>query len=611
MTAKMVLACILAVAVCAAWIRLILWRRSALASAPASPVWRFATLMALQPVWAALLFLGLFPPGHPVVGGVLTVVTANARGPVTGVHPIAMPETSVAGIERAPDLGTALRRYPDTRRIRVLGDGLTGRDRDAARGLAIDFTPGSPRPGLTSLTPPTPVAPGMRFQTGGHVAGLSDAVIELLDPAGRVTDTQKVDADGRFVVSGTVRAAGLATFVVRVRDRAGRIVEQADLPVRIQADAAPRLLILAGAPGPEVKYLRRWSTDAGFVVNTQMSAGGGIQLGDPALAINSATLRQFDVAVIDDRSWAGLGGERQAVLAAVRGGMGLVLRTGGPLDGPGRAAWRSLGFSLTGPDTLSPMALPPVADQAIARTRSGIGGADAPAGLDMGDAVIPELSRLAITPGGDATVPLIRDAGGATLSAWRAQGLGRIAVFTGVDSYGLTLTGHVDLYGDWWSAMLSTVARPVGGAPIVNGIAWVGDRMTLCGLSNQARVQRPDGAATTLIADPAAAGCAGFWPAASGWHLLRTSGPNGAERVSPFFAQPADRLAGVRAARDRDATLMLGRSASAATSTAEARTQSGPSWPWLLAWLLVGSFLWWFERSTLGRTVPRAAPAGA
>jgi hypothetical protein len=289
--------------------------------------------------------------------------------------------------------------------------------------------------------------------------------------------------------------------------------------------------------------------------------------------------------------------------------MGLVLRTSGPLDGPGRAAWRSLGFALNGPDSLSPIALPPVADQAIARTRSGIGGADTPAGLDMGEAVIPELNRLAVTPGGDATVPLIRDAGGATLSAWRAQGLGRVVVFTGVDSYGLTLTGHSALYGDWWSAMLSTVARPVAGPPAVNGMAWVGDRMTLCGLSGETSLQRPDGAATVLIADPAAGGCAGVWPAASGWHLLRTAGANGAELVSPVYVQPADRLAGVRAGRDRDATLMLGRSASAAATTIESRTQPGPSWPWLLAWLLVGGVLWWFERSTLGRTVPKAPAA--
>ena len=605
MTPKLILAGVLAFAVLAAWTRLVLWRRGA----PASPLWRFALLMGLQPVWTALMFFGLFPPAMPVADGILTVLTANAPGAAstTGGHAIALPEASITGVQRTPDLGTALRLYPDTRRIRVLGDGLTARDRDAAGGLAVDFTPAPPRPGLTSLTPPARVAPGMRFQAGGHVAGLPGALVELIDPAGRVTDTQMIDKDGGFVLSGTVRAPGLVTFTLRVRDRTRKIVEDADLPVVVEADAAPRLLILAGAPGPEVKYLRRWATDAGFKVNTQMSAGGGVQLGDPAIALNGATLGQIDVAVMDNRSWASLGGGREAVLAAVRGGMGLLLRTSGP-DGAGRASWRSLGFPLTGPDALSPVALPPIADAAVARTRSGIGSADTPADADIGEAVIPELSRLAATPGGANMVPLIRDAGGATLSGWRAMGLGRVAVFTGVDSYGLTLTGHAALYGEWWSTMLSTVARPAAGARPVNAAAWVGDRVRLCDLPGQARVEQPDGAVTTLIADPGAGDCAGFWPAASGWHLLRTTGANGAEQVSPFFVQPADRLVGIKAARDRNATLMLARSANAAVPTTEARTQPAPSWPWLLAWLLVGGFLWWFERSNLGRSVPEDGP---
>lgn len=606
MTPKLILALILTAAVLAAWVRLVLWRRGA----PASPVWRFALLMGLQPVWASLLFLGLFPPHLPVAGGALTVLTANAprTAAASGGQIVALPEASVPGVERAPDLGTALRQYPDVRRIRVLGDGLTARDRGMASGLAVDFTPSAPRPGLISLTPPARVAPGMRFQTGGQVAGLPGAVVDLVDPAGRVTDSQTADADGRFTVSGTARAAGLVTFALRLKDGGGKVIEQADVPVRIEAEARPRLLILAGAPGPEVKYLRRWATDAGFSVNTQMSAGGGIQLGDPAIALNTATLRQFDVAVIDDRSWPGA---RPAVLAAVRDGMGLVLRTSGPLDGATRGSWRSLGFSLTSPDALSPIALPPGTDAAVARTRSGIGSADAPADADLGgEPFIPELSRLSAAPGGVDAVPLIRDAGGAPLSAWRALGLGRVAVFTGIDSYGLTLTGHSALYGDWWSGMLATVARPSAGAPVVTGPAWVGDRLSLCGLPANARVQASNGAVTTLIPDPAAAGCVGLWPATSGWHLLRTSGPNNAELVSPFYVQPADRLPCVKAARDRDATLMLGRTPATA-SAAEGRTQPGPAWPWLLAWLLVGAGLWWFERANLGRAVPKATPAEA
>jgi hypothetical protein len=610
MTPKLILAVVLAGAVFAAWVRLVLWRRGAPHEA-AGALWRVVVLMTLQPVCAALLFFCLFPPGVRVASGTLLVATAGAprsATPTVGAILVALPEAPVlAGAEPAPDLGTALRRHPDVRRITVLGGGLTARDRDAAPGIAVTFDPTQLPKGVVSLDAPQGVAPGAGFEVGGQLSGLPGATVELIDPAGRVTDTQRVGDDGRFVVSGTARSAGLAVFAVRVRDAGRRVVEQADVPVRIEGQAATRLLIMAGAPGPEVKYLRRWATDAGFAVTVRTSAGGGVELGDAPVAINGATLRGFDVAVIDDRSWAGLGGQRAEVLSAVRGGLGLVLRSGGAPEDGALAQWRSLGFTVGGGQALTPITLPAATDADVVRTRRGIPAPDAPPDLDGGEEFLPGIGRLAATPGGDGTVPLLRDAGGATLSAWRAIGRGRVAVFTGVDSFGLTLTGRNDLYGGWWSTMLSAVSRPVAGAaPAFSGPAWVGDRVALCGLPGDARVERPDGSMATVRVGAGAGGCAGFWPAASGWHLLRTSTPDVGQQVWPFFVQPADRLVGVRAARDRDATLMLRNAAPApADATIQGPEIPGSPWPWFTAWLVVSAALWWLERSAPGRPAVR------
>lgn len=610
-TPRTLVAILLVLAVTAAWVRLILWRRAAPKAARGAP-WRLGLLLALQAVCATLLFCGLFPPGVKTTSGELVIATAGA--PLSAVAApggrlIILPEAApVAGAEIAPDLATALRRHPETLRLKVVGQGLTARDRDAVQGFGLAFDPTPPPKGLIGLSPPSRVAPGADFQAGGQVAGLADAVIDLVDPAGRVTDTAKPDADGRFVVSGTARSAGAATFVIRVR-AGGRTVEQADLPVLVEQDVAPRVLILAGAPGPEVKYLRRWATDAGFAVTTQASAGGGIALADPPVAITTESLRRFDIAVIDDRSWDGLGGGRGAVLAAVRDGLGLVLRSGGALDETGRSQWRALGFGVSGGSEMAPIALPPAPDAAaevaMARTRRGIPAADAPADLDGDDAFLPEISRLALALGGEGTVPSVRDAGGAALSAWRASGRGRIAVFTGIDSFGLSLTGRSDLYGDWWGRIFSSVARPAAGAaPAFEGQAWVGDRVSLCSLAGEPRIERPTGAVTQLQVDAAAGTCAGFWPSEAGWHLLRTRAPDQAEQVWPFFVYPAEGLAAVRATRDRDATLMLRREAQAAGPT-PGPDAPGRSWPWLAAWLIFSGGLWWLERSSRGRAVPQ------
>ena len=147
------------------------------------------------------------------------------------------------------------------------------------------------------------------------------------------------------------------------------------------------------------------------------------------------------------------------------------------------------------------------------------GSDDRPADLALPDEMLPEISRLGLTPEGESAVPLLRDAGGVTLAAWRAVGSGRVALFTGIDSYALTLTGHRALHGDWWSAMLATVARPAPGMTPITTPGWAGERMILCGLTAPAEVEGPDGRMANLLP---AAGCGAFWPEKAGWPSIRS-----------------------------------------------------------------------------------------
>ncbi|WP_374552043.1 carboxypeptidase regulatory-like domain-containing protein [Sphingobium yanoikuyae] len=599
MNVQLITALLLGAAVLVGWARLLLWQRSA--ADLGARAWRLVTLLLLQPVVALLLYFGLFPPALPVAGATLTVATQGSSRFASagkGAHLVALPEApDMAGAQAVPDLATALRRYPDTRRLVILGQGLVARDRDAARGLAIDYTPPATAAGLIALARPDRIAPGATFAVGGQVAGLPKAQVELLDPAGRVTDAAPVDGEGRFRLTGTARAAGTAEFTLRLRRADGGLVEQAVVPLRIEGDAAPRLLILAGAPGPEVKYLRRWATDAGYAVTVNMSAGGGIALGDGPVAINAASLRRYDLLVADDRAWAGLGGGRGAVLEAVRGGMGLILRGGGPADGALRSQWRALGFDLSGGNGVAPIALPASLAADRARTRAGIGSDDVPADLNIGDDLLPEAIRMDGVPAGGDVVPLVQDAAGTPLAAWRALGAGRVAVWTGIDSFGLVLSGRGDLYGDWWGRMMAAIVRPAAAAgPAFTGPAWVGERISLCGLKPGASI---DGA--PLAIDPATADCAAWWSDRAGWHQVRrTDGSSAA-----FYIYPANALPAMRTAQMRQAMTLLQGADQKTDSATAARSVPGPSWPWLLGWLIASALLWWFERSRIGRT---AAP---
>lgn len=612
MTPKLITVALLTLAVLLAWARLFVWQ--AKAGAARSTGWRLAIFVVLQPAIATFLFLALYPPAIAVGEDTLVIATADtpsSRAQRPGGRLIALPEArGIAGAQAFPDLGSALRRYPTARRIGVLGRGLGPRDVDAARGLSVKYAPPPDRAGIISTTPPPTVAPGSSFPITGTAKAPQGAEVELVDPAGRVTDQQPVGPDGRFALSGTARAAGMVEFVLRLRGARGTLIEEGVVPLAIADPVKPRLLILAGAPGAEVKYLRRWASDAGFIVNAQISVGGGIALGDPPIALSADALRKFDVAIVDPRAWASLGGGRGVLVNAVKEGMGLLLRADG--DEESRALWRSLGLQLQGGGGLKPVTLPGDAARsqeasAMMRTRVGIGSRDVPAELNVEDAYLPEVSQVAGTWGGAEVVPFLNDAAGRPLAAWYPLGLGRVAAFSVVDSYALALAGKADLFASWWSSALSTVSRPADRSAPFEGMFWAGERAALCTPASPARVEQPDGRTVDLVGDAGSGGCSAFWPVQPGWHRV-VWGAGQAQGARSFYVYAAEAYPIMRAMRDRDATLRLTTSGAAAPFKAgEMTEQSGSPWPWFALLLLAGVVLWAFERQTIGRQSSRKA----
>lgn len=602
MTLEVWLAILLAIAVVLGWTRLLLWHFGAEPELR-SHGWRIAVLLLLQPLCAAFLYLTLFPPALPGETRALTIATRNApRLSATGPRIVALPEAgAIQGAEGAPDLATVLRREPGARQLRIIGDGLEARDRDAARGRAIAFEPRTAARGIARLDPPSRAAPGSAFAVGGAVSGVARGTVELLDPSGRRVDVATLPEDGAFRLQGTARLPGLALFTVRVRDGA-RLVEAAEVPVWTAAEPPLRLLLVAGAPGPELKYLRRWATDSGAQVQLRMNTGGGIELGDAPVPIIAMTLRRFDAAVLDERSWAALGaGERAALTGAVRDGLGLLLRVTGPVGDGVRGQWRALGIAVSAAQTTATMPLRAAAlDEEALGARRGPGSVDRPAAINpVSDDPAVLTHRVAGGPPAGAA-PLAPGLP-PVIANWHALGRGRVGVWTLTDSFTLVLSGDADRHAELWSAALGALARPGAVAqPAVTEMAWQGERVALCRLGAPSEVLAPGGARTALLIDPASPGCAAYWPVAAGWHSLRQTGAGA--QLRPFFVYPANALPEVRAAQTRDATLRLAQSPpESARGGAAGPARRGSSWPWFAAWLAASVALWWFERARVGR----------
>lgn len=601
-------AIVLVVAVVVACARLLL-KQSRAEPASRSRGWRVALLLIAQPLCAALLYFTLWPPTVPGEAGTLVVATAGAtRAQVDAARGdglVALPEAGAwDNAERVPDLATALRRHPGTQRVRVVGAGLEARDRDALRGIALEFTPPPLPRGLVELDGPERVAAGAAFRIGGRAnAAGANAVAELLDPARRRVDRVAVGADGRFVLAANARTPGAATYTVRLRDASQRVIEDVAWPLEVEASTPPRLLLVAGAPGPEVKYLRRWADDAGLALHTQMAVGGGVQLGDAPVAFNASSLARFDVVVLDERAWSALGdAQRGALNDAVRNGLGLLVRVTAALSDADRRRLRTLGFDAdAGRDSVAFQLADAAPDDDAVRARLGPGTRDAPRAHDAAMEEVPALTRRGVRVRADDGVALATAQDGTALGQWRAHGRGRVGVWTPTDTYRLVLAGRDDLHAELWSQVVATLARAQSAAPFtVEGEARAGERVALCGLpAAQAGVTTPAGVDVVVLRDLATGtrACAAFWPREGGWHRLRSG-----ERERWFHVRAADEAPGLRANAMRAATLALSAAApDAAATRAEAPRHPTSRWPWWWSWLLASVALWWFERSRLGR----------
>ena len=541
---------------------------------------RLAALLALQTIAAALLWLTLSPPLRPMPAAMLVIATADATAAELSDIPAAtrlrLPEApALADAAPVPDLATALRQHPGARELVIVGQGLPARDRGVALP-ALRFQPAAAPRGLVELQAPPVLAPGARFAVGTRVQGLPQARVELLDPAGHRVALATPGDDGRVRLGASARDAGDVAFTLRALDADGKVLDRLPVPVRVQAVPSPALRLLAGAPGPELKYLQRWAADTGARLQTGISLGGGVQLGDAPPALDAASLAKLDLLLLDERRLSALSSaQRTAIAAAMRDGLGVLLRMTGPLDGNARRALREWGLETRGGER-----------SATVQLRDA-----APAVEDGATPTAPSVERFDLAFAGNDVAPLLHAANGSAIGGWRAIGQGRLGVLPIADSYTMVLAGHTDAHAELWNAVLSTVARPLPVSPLrqLPAWAWAGERSALCGLPTGSEAIAPDGTRSTLLPDPHANQCSGWWPQAAGWHRIVA----GDDSAGVLVIDPADARA-LHAQATRDATLALHASGDAGHRAT--RPLPGPRWPWLLALVLVASLLWWLER---------------
>ena len=529
------------------------------------------TWVAAQLLMTGVLYLLLFPPvieRQRVQGVVLTPgVSAAQLTNLDYTQPIlALPGVVAnhSGIVGVPDLASGLRQHPEIGDLEILGDGLPPRDREALGDRGVKFSPGDAPAGVVELQWPTDVRAGAMWSVRGRLAGVTGVHVELLDRSNATVASATPDDEGRFALSARAKTAGQSLYRLRTVDAAQATLEDIPLPLVVANGSAVRTLVLAGAPDPELKYLRRWIVDSGNSVASRIGLSRGIEQVQSTVDLSAASLAETDLLIADDRAWAALSASEKAQIeASVEQGLGLILRVAGPLSSRLRSEWSAFGFKIESSDGSRSVTL--------ANPVSGI-----------------SVSRQPLNIGAEDSVALVAGVDGSRLAAWRALGQGRVALWLPLDTYRLQLTGDDSRYGALWSESFTATARSRGiRSPLLPIFARVAQRSEICDLGSAAAIEDADGQKHDVLIGEDSKHCAAWWPIQAGWHAV-VEGPS----RWPVYVYSADEVMTLMRIDTREATSQLVHENSAPSSY---RVQM-LRWPWFLVWLLISAGSWWLER---------------
>lgn len=559
------------------------------ADSKSSKLARFVLLL----VCGLAFYLFAFPPVESQPGQTLVVLTAGAEsgGEIALAQSerlVALPEFDLPAdfqlAERAPDLASALRRFPAASRLRIVGDGLSPRDLAAAAVLPVEYAAAASRPGIVDLRSPSIVVPGVLWAVGGRVVGHEDAQIELLDPQQNPLARAPLAADGRFELFAHSPIAGLFRYQLRLLAADGEsLIEQLSLPLQVQTPRVQRILLFSRAPNAEQKYLRRWAVDSGQQLSSLINLRPrlSMRLGNPQL--NADALAQTDLLLLDDRSWYRLSNTQRSLVAeAVEAGLGLLVRLTDEPDQAQRRRLAEIGFTVAEAEISRQTQLPALSSELQK--------------ADSNNAL--QISRRLVKVEAASAVPLLTDEQGSALGLWRPQGDGRVGLLWVGDTYGIFLKGEKVRYASLWANLLGTLARGQDMPELqqVGKHHWVDQRIAWCDPQTDAVVIDPGGRSTGLLTDEHAE-CAGHWPRAAGWHRLRANALD-----QPFYVRAADD--GVALGHQQLIAYNLSLAAEQSPrADVSLPSVAGPRWPWFLLWLALSGLLWWQERraTTIGR----------
>lgn len=274
---------------------------------------------------------------------------------------------------------------------------------------------------------------------GAYRTSESNHRLVLTDPGGTPLDSIRIDTAGlsHFRLATDLKASGRYRYHLQVKDASGVTLANERIPVQVRPKKALRFLMMLSFPTFDSKYLKNFLAEAGnaLTVRNQLSRGKYKfeYFNTPRLPFNALSkklLDSQDVLLIDAVAWANLSrSSRRTVENAVKhDGLGLlILPNEGFFKGP-----NDFGFEFV----------------RAAGTKTSL-------------AQWPEImvTKYPFRIQNSMGLQTIHRSDGKMLTAYVKNGKGRIGTTVVMNSYELVLQGNQRVYREFWTDLLTAIAR--------------------------------------------------------------------------------------------------------------------------------------------------------
>jgi len=336
--------------------------------------------------------------------------------------------------------GEPLDRLVEMDSIFILGHGPEGYDTWQFEDRSISFLGGDPPSGPVQVSHPRTLYLGEDLRVGvkfhrpkqGHWILLKDSGGNPLDSVALVDGAQQLIGLG-----GVPTSEGLFEYSLEERDHKGMLISREPIPVEIEQRHPLNILMLNRFPTFEGKYLKNFLAQRGhsLLVRSQMTRGKYKfeylnREAFPIHGLNQENLAGFDLIVMDAGSYLGLGSSSRAQVenALKENGSGLLVLPDSQLfnNPPGSFP---IGF-VRDPKTTIPLEGNP-----------------------------RDLEKYPFAFGQRFPVqPIAMD--GIPVASYMPMVKGKIATTLIKDSYGLLLSGEMELYSKLWTTIVEAAVGP-------------------------------------------------------------------------------------------------------------------------------------------------------